>query len=149
MIKKNRPSNYDKVHYWLRKNYGSPKICELEDCPKKSKTFDWALKKGKRHEKIRDNYIRLCRQCHTKYDWNEEKTNRAIEITHTKEANENRSKSLTGRKLPQWVKEKISKGVGSPRPESVRKKISESSKGKKMSAETRKKMSLAKLKTKP
>jgi len=93
MKRNNRPSEYAQAHYWLRRNYGSPKICEAEDCLGISKTFDWALKKGKKQEKNRDNYIRLCRQCHMRYDWNEEKTKRFVAIGHTKEANEKKSET--------------------------------------------------------
>jgi len=63
---------YMKIHHWLRNNYGRPEICEAKDCSKKSKTFEWALKKSKSYERNRKNYFRLCKSCHSKYDYTEE-----------------------------------------------------------------------------
>jgi len=66
------------VHDWLKTNYGKPSVCENPYCEKRSKIYEWCLRKGFKHERKRRNYIRLCRSCHRKYDWNKEKTQQAI-----------------------------------------------------------------------
>jgi len=71
---KSGSSEYARIHYWLKKNYGQTKICESETCKGLSKIYDWSLKQGKHHEKKRENYWRLCRQCHILYDWTDERT---------------------------------------------------------------------------
>lgn len=109
---------YARAHYWLRRNYGMMPICEADNCKNKSKKFDWALKKGKVHGKIRENYIRLCRSCHMKYDWNEDKQKRLYDIGHTKEINDKIRAYRTGRKFTEITKKKMSDthlGVAIPR----------------------------------
>ena len=59
---------YGAVHWWLRKVFGKPQTCEHEDCSGKSKTYDWAVLHGKEYERKRENFIRLCRICHSAYD---------------------------------------------------------------------------------
>lgn len=95
-MKKNKPKDYEQIHYWLRKNFGSPNICENKDCEQKSNRYDWALKKGFEHAKNKDNYFRMCRKCHVKYDWTEERTNFLIEQGHTESANKKRNEVLRG-----------------------------------------------------
>ena len=56
---------YGIVHYWLRKNFVKKNICEHCGIYKKC---DWALKKEKKYERNRNNFIELCRSCHYKYD---------------------------------------------------------------------------------
>ena len=31
-MKTNKPKDYEKIHYWLRKNFGNPKVCENTEC---------------------------------------------------------------------------------------------------------------------
>ncbi len=61
--------DYYKVHLWIKYHYGSAKICENKFCLKRSKTFQWSLIKGKKCEKNRENFWRLCRSCHSIYDF--------------------------------------------------------------------------------
>lgn len=63
----NGPS-YWSVHGWILKNFGKADFCQNPQCLKVSKTYDWALLKGKDYEKNKDNFISLCRSCHKKYD---------------------------------------------------------------------------------
>lgn len=75
---KNSPSwkglrvGYQLLHAWLREKYGNPKECE--QCGKigtsnNSKwTIQWALKKGRKYLRRRDNFMQLCRSCHARYD---------------------------------------------------------------------------------
>lgn len=62
---------YDKIHAWLRYNYGKPPKCFM--CGKlghKNKRWNiqYALLKGKPYKKIIENFIPLCASCHEKYD---------------------------------------------------------------------------------
>lgn len=66
------------IHNWLDSKYGSPKQCEDRKCEGKSKVFEWCLRSGKKYERKRRSFRRLCRSCHRKYDWNLEKTNMAV-----------------------------------------------------------------------
>jgi hypothetical protein len=57
---------YAGLHAWVRKHLGTPDKCE--HCgTTMAKIFDWA---NKSHEYKRelDDWIRLCRKCHKKYD---------------------------------------------------------------------------------
>lgn len=66
------------VHDWLQTHYGKPQVCEMKNCEHKSKFFDWALKTGYIYERKRNNFMRLCRSCHRRYDLTEEKKKQAI-----------------------------------------------------------------------
>ena len=59
---------YSLVHQWFRYHYGSANRCESNSCSGKSKRFEWALIKGKKYEKKRENFMMMCRSCHRKYD---------------------------------------------------------------------------------
>jgi hypothetical protein len=61
-------------HNWLTHHYKKPKICDNPNCKRISKQFDWALIKGKKYSHDRNNFIVLCRQCHTIYDEINKKT---------------------------------------------------------------------------
>jgi hypothetical protein len=53
-------------------HYGKPKICEMKGCEGKSICYDWAKKTGMEYERNRDNFLRLCRSCHRRYDLTKE-----------------------------------------------------------------------------
>lgn len=59
---------YNGIHSWLNKVFGRANKCELHNCLGISKDFDWALIKGKKYERKRENFIRLCVSCHRHYD---------------------------------------------------------------------------------
>jgi len=59
--------HYAKIHHWLWRNYDREK-CENSKCLTPDKGLEFALKKGFKHEKKRENYIVLCSKCHTEYD---------------------------------------------------------------------------------
>lgn len=65
--------SYSSLHQWFRKTFGKPYKCENINCDHRSKRFHWALMKGKKYEKKRENFWMLCSRCHSKYDWSEEK----------------------------------------------------------------------------
>jgi hypothetical protein len=50
----------------------------MKGCEGKSIWFDWAKKEGKKYERNRDNFLRLCRSCHRRYDLTPEKRKKAI-----------------------------------------------------------------------
>lgn len=56
---------YQAVHRWARKTLGKPDYCEHCDSPKGM--FEWANKSGG-YLREPDDWLRLCRSCHRKYD---------------------------------------------------------------------------------
>lgn len=77
------------VHKWLDVNYGKPFRCENKKCEHRSIWFDWALKTGKQYERNRDNFLRLCRSCHRRYDLTPEKKKQAMKNLWWKKGVEN------------------------------------------------------------
>src|SRR3990167_6620724 len=83
-IKGENAPNYKKivgksqVHKWLDTHYGKTKVCEGVKCKGKSSVYDWALKTGFAYERNRDNFLRLCRSCHRKYDFTPSKKIQAM-----------------------------------------------------------------------
>lgn len=67
---KKKEEGYYKIHCWLRYNC-SKKKCE--HCGS-LKNLEFALKKGKKHEKKKENYLHLCTTCHYEYDYSMKKT---------------------------------------------------------------------------
>lgn len=59
------------------------------------------------HARNRDNYLRLCRSCHIKYDMTPERKKRIFEVGHTEQANRKRSEKLRGTTLPEEQKQKL------------------------------------------
>ena len=59
---------YFGLHYWIRKTFGKADRCENKNCSYKSNAFQWALIKGKEYERKRENFMMLCRPCHSVYD---------------------------------------------------------------------------------
>ena len=126
---------YNSLHWWLRKYYGSAIKCEHPECLKKSQFFQWALIKGKTLDRKRENFWQLCRKCHFEYDlkiYQKRKFDLGrlkaqksrIGIKHTIE---------TRNRIKDKLKEKFPDG-----------RIAWN-KGKEWSAESKKKMSLAKI----
>lgn len=62
---------YAKVHGWLSYRIGRAFYCESPNCKGISKNYEWALIKGKRYAKKRENFIMLCVSCHRLYDYTE------------------------------------------------------------------------------
>lgn len=59
---------YGALHSWLKRTYGKADCCESKKCTGKSKYFEWALIKGRKYEKKRKNFKKLCKSCHHIYD---------------------------------------------------------------------------------
>lgn len=56
------------VHGWLKREYGTPKNCEHCGENDESKIYDWACK-NTLYRRNRNDFMRLCRSCHRKYDY--------------------------------------------------------------------------------
>ena len=74
------------IHMWLKTKFPRPKKCQ--QCGKMGEkingrwTIEWSLLKGKKYERKRENFIRLCRSCHMKYDYKD--TRKAVVSEETK-----------------------------------------------------------------
>ena len=88
---KGNKAKYRAIHAWIRSNYGKADKCEGKTCKGICKNYQWANLSGKYRRDIKD-YIMLCRSCHIQFD------NMPKKI----------SKTLTGRKMPEETKRKIS-----------------------------------------
>lgn len=60
--------NYFTLHSWTLRIFGKAQKCENKLCLKRSKTFDWALRRDHKYERGVKNFMQLCRSCHTRYD---------------------------------------------------------------------------------
>lgn len=57
---------YSGLHFWVRKNLGTPSKCE--HCKTTvAKRFEWA-NKSREYKRQLDDWIRLCPSCHHEYD---------------------------------------------------------------------------------
>lgn len=64
----NTVPHYLKVHYWVKKQLGKPRLCSKCGTTE-AKYFDWANISGEYKYELSD-WIRLCRRCHHRMDWN-------------------------------------------------------------------------------
>ena len=67
--------NYRNIHDWIRRRMNHINKCSF--CGSE-KNLDNALIKGKEYKKDINNFIKLCRKCHRKYDFE-------IEFTHSEQ----------------------------------------------------------------
>lgn len=63
------PSLYSKIHSWLNKTYGKAPYCSNLACQKTSFEYEWAKLKDKIYDFNIENFIPLCRKCHSQYDY--------------------------------------------------------------------------------
>jgi len=77
-------NEYNKIHDWLRDTFGSAVACENPKCEKNSTKFEYAIKAGKTHKKLRSNYMTLCVPCHRKYDTEHKNTGHQKGISSTR-----------------------------------------------------------------
>lgn len=61
-------NEYANIHVWIRNKLGSASRCSNRKCSHTSARFEWALKKGKKHERNIRYYQPMCRPCHVDYD---------------------------------------------------------------------------------
>lgn len=62
--------NYHGIHTWLKKTYGKGGNCDK--CQTENPKLHWALVKGKKYERKRENFLHLCPSCHKYYDMTDE-----------------------------------------------------------------------------
>ena len=109
-IRITNPKEYNDIHKWLKDNYGKANECKNDNCKGVSKTFDWALKEGFIYKKDISCFISLCRACHVKYDFTEQ---RSKKISNSQLGEKN---NFYGKKFTEEMKErqrlkKISKPI--------------------------------------
>jgi hypothetical protein len=63
-------NKYYNIHLWIKRKYGRATHCEF--CSNPMKRFEWALRKGFKYDYNINNFIQLCRSCHINYDMNDE-----------------------------------------------------------------------------
>ena len=102
-------SEYISIHSWLSRHHGSPKHC-VHCLSTTEKRYEWAIKKGCKYEKNIDNYLRLCKKCHHKYDG--QIGMRRSESTRKKISNSKiGNKNTLGHKLTEEHKNKIANSM--------------------------------------
>jgi hypothetical protein len=70
-------ASYIVVHHWVERHLGRPRKC-AKCATETAKIYDWANKSGQYKRQL-DDWIRLCRDCHAKYD-------KAVRVPKWKEA---------------------------------------------------------------
>lgn len=93
---------YWAVHNWLKYNFGKADKCEMESCKKISKNFEWAKKIGKEYIKDRNNFLKLCRSCHRKYDYTVEKRKIISDFMKTRKISKNTRKKMSISQRLRW-----------------------------------------------
>lgn len=58
--------NYSTLHSWAKAHFDDPGHCEI--CMNEEKKLDWAIHRGKKYSRNREDWIRMCRSCHVSYD---------------------------------------------------------------------------------
>lgn len=81
-----RGGGYQAIHKWLRKHYGKADRCENPNCLGVSISYQWAKLADKEYEHKRENFIKLCAQCHRLYDQKPDWTRR-MAVSKTKHTN--------------------------------------------------------------
>ncbi|HPI82248.1 MAG TPA: NUMOD3 domain-containing DNA-binding protein [Candidatus Paceibacterota bacterium] len=119
-------SEYRSIHIWLDNNYGKPQECDSVNCNGKSQTYDWALIHGYDYDRNRNHYMRLCRSCHSRYDYkprtfrnlSEEEKKKIGDFHRGKilspETKSKISNTLKGRHLSEQTKQKMREKIICP-----------------------------------
>ena len=100
-----RNGGYFAIHKWLLRHYGKADKCENTNCEKKSKIYQWALRKDKEYKHKKENFIMLCQNCHRNYDknknWNQNISKGKLKAKHrhTKKTKLKQSKSMIGKNI--------------------------------------------------
>lgn len=81
---KGKDTKYPSIHTWLSKNHKKPSKCS--HCEKEKK-LDWALIKNRKHDHDINNYMALCRSCHLKYDYTDERRKKMGEMLNLTKKN--------------------------------------------------------------
>ncbi|MEK6884170.1 MAG: hypothetical protein AABY22_31360 [Nanoarchaeota archaeon] len=92
-------AGYQSKHQYLVRNYGNPIKCDFcRILGKKEKDGRWsihyALIIGFEHSHNRNHYYSLCRKCHGKYDMDNKKHQRLINMAKSQKGNTSKNKSI-------------------------------------------------------
>lgn len=60
---------YKAIHTSIIRKFGKACFCQNINCPKKSNRYEWALIRGAKYDRNPANYLWLCKDCHTAYDF--------------------------------------------------------------------------------
>lgn len=74
-------ANYQALHTWIRTHHGKADCCENPQCEGKSRQYQWALRPGRKYSRQVEDYIKLCRSCHQKMDYTEERRQKISKAT--------------------------------------------------------------------
>lgn len=67
---KGENAGYKAKHIWIQTKNGTPSFCEV--CgTEKAKVYNWA-KISMEYTRNREDYLRMCKSCHNKFDWKEQ-----------------------------------------------------------------------------
>lgn len=99
---------YKALHNWIIKNWGKGP-CEIEDC-RSTINIEWANLTGV-YDKNRDNWMRMCRSHHRKYDFDNnpgwrKKIGESIAGKYVREKHPNYRHDIT----KEWVSERRNSG---------------------------------------
>lgn len=84
-----KSNTYEAIHQWLLVYFGKADRCEF--CHKfNKKKYEYALKKGCKHERKRENYFQLCTSCHRLYDYKQETKDKISKTLKESMTNEKR-----------------------------------------------------------
>lgn len=91
-------ANYYSKHQYLTRNFGRPKCCDFCDIVGKEEkggrwSIHYALKKDCEYSHNINDYYKLCRRCHGKYDFTENKRLHLIKIAKAQKGNKSKEKS--------------------------------------------------------
>jgi hypothetical protein len=92
-------ASYYSKHQFLSKNHGKPSECTYCSIKGKKKkggrwSIQWAKIKNRAYSHDVNDYIALCRTCHSKYDWNDTKTQQMILVAKKAKGTKSVVKSL-------------------------------------------------------
>lgn len=118
-------NEYNRLHKWVQENLGKANKCENTKCvyPKKRKNnetllkvkkYDWANISGKYKKELTD-YKSLCRSCHMKMDYTEEKRKKVM--GNTNHARKVKQYTLSGKFIKEWkmIKDAVKElGISQP-----------------------------------
>lgn len=55
-------------HCWINKYYGKSDRCDNPKCSGESKHYEWANLKNHKHTRKKEDYMMMCRKCHSIFD---------------------------------------------------------------------------------
>ncbi len=85
-------TEYKRLHEWVSYHFGRPQMCE--DCgTTEAKRYDWAAIDN-RYTKLREDWKRLCRSCHQKFDADVFEGKRFTGKKHTEESKRKASEAM-------------------------------------------------------